>query len=151
MGVMYNENLHARELFDLWHKTFPNESDPPRTGHDWKRLGFQGDDPATDIRGMGMMSVRLMCFMAERYPQLHARLVARAEMDYDKVITGLLFPSLSFPLFFSHSAQVFMCMYECVRACMCTYMYLKACAYMYVCMYLGVRIFVLACMRVRAV
>ena len=29
--------------------------DPPRYGGHWEEIGFQGTDPATDLRGVGMI------------------------------------------------------------------------------------------------
>lgn len=55
---------------------------PPRPSKEWKRLGFQGEDPVTDIRGMGMLSIRLMIGMARSHPALHSSLVKRTGMDF---------------------------------------------------------------------
>lgn len=38
-----------------------------RYGAHWERIGFQGNDPATDLRGAGMLSLLQMCFLLEKY------------------------------------------------------------------------------------
>lgn len=34
----------------------------------WKELGFQSEDPRTDFRGGGLLSLQNMCYLAETYP-----------------------------------------------------------------------------------
>ncbi|RUS82242.1 hypothetical protein EGW08_009980, partial [Elysia chlorotica] len=42
---------------------------PCRVGHHWTEIGFQGDDPATDFRGMGLLGLDQLIFFADIYPQ----------------------------------------------------------------------------------
>ena len=35
----------------------------------WNELGFQGKDPATDLRGMGLLGLMQLVYYAERYPE----------------------------------------------------------------------------------
>lgn len=44
----------------------------------WKELGFQGDDPRTDIRGGGILAVQNMCYLAEVYPEETKRMLEEA-------------------------------------------------------------------------
>ena len=46
---------------------------PPFPGpisEDWKLLGFQGTNPQTDFRGVGLLSLKVLVYLGERYPQL---------------------------------------------------------------------------------
>ena len=53
-----SEPLHRRALTTLFRALVPrapDESDEvPRTGAHWDRIGFQGEDPASDLRGAGV-------------------------------------------------------------------------------------------------
>ncbi len=37
--------------------------DPPLTGGHWEDIGFQGNDPATDLRDTGMLSLLQACLL----------------------------------------------------------------------------------------
>jgi len=39
-----------------------------RYGKHWEEIGFQGSDPATDLRGTGMLSLLQMCYFVEDNP-----------------------------------------------------------------------------------
>jgi len=83
MGIDFDENLpsHRDELNEFWKISFPEEDVPQRPDSRWRRLGFQGDDPVTDLRGMGMLSVRLLTYFAKRYPRDYEQTRCRADMD----------------------------------------------------------------------
>ena len=45
----------------------------------WKRLGFQGCDPATDFRGSGLMALRQLILLFNSYPEIVERIFADTE------------------------------------------------------------------------
>ena len=49
---------HESSLMQLWNHLRPNSSLSGRISEDWKGIGFQGKDPATDFRGMGILGLR---------------------------------------------------------------------------------------------
>ena len=49
---------HERSLLQLWELLQPGVPLLKRKTKDWQSLGFQGDDPKTDFRGMGMLGLR---------------------------------------------------------------------------------------------
>lgn len=56
----------------------------PRYGHHWGDVGFQGDDPATDLRGVGMLGLLQLLYLphhnaaaAQKLYQLSIRQVRR--------------------------------------------------------------------------
>lgn len=53
---------------------------PGRRSEQWKELGFQGSDPLTDFRAMGLLAVHCLVYMGENHPAETARLV-RAQAD----------------------------------------------------------------------
>jgi hypothetical protein len=48
---------HESLLMKLWHQAFPDEELTARKSEQWVKLGFQGQDPATDFRSMGMLGL----------------------------------------------------------------------------------------------
>lgn len=66
-------NSHEEVLRSLW-AALKDEPLTSRKSRQWTEIGFQGDDPATDFRGMGLLGLNQLLFFAERFPE-SARLV----------------------------------------------------------------------------
>jgi hypothetical protein len=64
---------HEKVLKSLW-SALKDEPLANRKSKQWTEIGFQGDDPATDFRGMGLLGLKQLVFFAERFPD-SARLV----------------------------------------------------------------------------
>jgi len=58
-----NEN-HEAELAKLWSDLKPHQKLSGRISADWGEIGFQGEDPKTDFRGMGLLGLRNVSFYA---------------------------------------------------------------------------------------
>lgn len=56
---------HEKELLHLWKLLKPDEVLLARRTDQWQEIGFQGDDPATDFRGMGMLGLDQLVFFAQ--------------------------------------------------------------------------------------
>ncbi|CBZ52539.1 At2g44770/F16B22.26, related [Neospora caninum Liverpool] len=66
-------DVRNQEKFSrLWGLLMPNHRLPGRICKEWKELGFQGEDPATDFRGCGELGLDSLVFLASRFP-CHAR------------------------------------------------------------------------------
>ncbi|XP_074085363.1 ELMO domain-containing protein 2 isoform X2 [Macrotis lagotis] len=61
-----SDNQHHEELLlKLWNLLMPNEKLKARITKQWIDIGFQGDDPKTDFRGMGLLGlINLVYFYA---------------------------------------------------------------------------------------
>ena len=57
--------LHEHLLGQLWAKSYPDVRLDARVGEQWKDLGFQGTDPATDFRGGGLLSLVLLLYISD--------------------------------------------------------------------------------------
>lgn len=77
--AMRDELLHVRILNSVYMRLTGNRLAPMRLGSHWDVIGFQGSDPATDLRGVGMLGLVVLLFLAERYPLLGARLMRLAQ------------------------------------------------------------------------
>ncbi|CAJ0958587.1 unnamed protein product [Ranitomeya imitator] len=48
---------HEQQLLELWDLLMPHEKLKSRITKQWGDIGFQGDDPKTDFRGMGFLGL----------------------------------------------------------------------------------------------
>ncbi|XP_060533119.1 ELMO domain-containing protein 2 [Cylas formicarius] len=58
---------HERMLYALWDSLMPGEKLEGRVTKQWQDIGFQGDDPKTDFRGMGLLGLQNLLFFATEY------------------------------------------------------------------------------------
>ncbi|KAF9082017.1 hypothetical protein BGX23_000193 [Mortierella sp. AD031] len=59
---------HERKLLLLWDLLRPQDKLDGRYTKQWTEIGFQGKDPATDFRGMGMLGLDDLVYYAKYYP-----------------------------------------------------------------------------------
>ncbi|KAG0368435.1 hypothetical protein BGX24_002833 [Mortierella sp. AD032] len=59
---------HERKLLLLWDLLRPQDKLDGRYTKQWGEIGFQGKDPATDFRGMGMLGLDDLVYYAKYYP-----------------------------------------------------------------------------------
>ena len=60
---------HEAMLMRLWALLRPNVLLTARKSLDWQEIGFQGRDPATDFRSMGVLGLSNMLELCEQYPR----------------------------------------------------------------------------------
>ena len=81
---------HERLLRRLWECGFPGVPLAERVSDHWLHLGFQGPDPATDFRGMGILGLANLVYFGEHYPDVFRRLVAaQGKRDYPLACAGI--------------------------------------------------------------
>ncbi|CAG8821050.1 76_t:CDS:2, partial [Dentiscutata erythropus] len=61
--------LHEKKLLKLWELLMPDEVLQNRYGEQWTKIGFQGKDPSTDFRGMGMLALDDLVYYAKNHPK----------------------------------------------------------------------------------
>lgn len=88
---------HESWLMELWSLYLPrgpaHPNPPARVTPDWGLLGFQGSDPATDFRGMGVLGLRNLMEFARAAP-IHAGIIMRRAQEqglkwFGFAITGI--------------------------------------------------------------
>ncbi|EPZ37025.1 Engulfment/cell motility, ELMO domain-containing protein [Rozella allomycis CSF55] len=72
---------HEEMLKLLWDIHFSEEYQ--RIGSHWKSLGFQGKDPATDFRGMGLLGLSQLIFFGNEYPDESNEILQKSQGMYD--------------------------------------------------------------------
>ena len=85
---------HVEQLRELWRLTFPSRALPALKCPEWKEMGWQGSDPATDFRSGGLMSLQNLVWFAERQPRVYRRLLSksdgeRSEWEYPFAAAGV--------------------------------------------------------------
>lgn len=74
---------HKDTLKALWRFAFGDAEYPPSSvSHEWKKLGFQSDDPQRDFRATGIFGLKNILFFAEKYPRSFRRF---ANLDDDRM------------------------------------------------------------------
>eukprot|EP01029_Cantina_marsupialis_P010023 TRINITY_DN229904_c0_g1_i1.p1 TRINITY_DN229904_c0_g1~~TRINITY_DN229904_c0_g1_i1.p1 ORF type:complete len:334 (-),score=42.96 TRINITY_DN229904_c0_g1_i1:176-1123(-) len=81
---------HQTLLLELW-RGFFDENIPNVVGEHWKLLGFQGKDPATDFRGMGILGLRHLVYFVNQNKEraLHELERSRFPHGLPLCITGI--------------------------------------------------------------
>ena len=91
----YNEAnvTHEKLLMRLWDLLRPAQPLSARRSSDWEQLGFQGDNPATDFRGMGTLGLYNLVAFADTCGLDANRLLADCNRNglrwYSFAITGI--------------------------------------------------------------
>ncbi|KAF9111417.1 hypothetical protein BGX27_004962 [Mortierella sp. AM989] len=83
---------HERKLMHLWELLCPQKKLDGRYTKQWTEIGFQGKDPATDFRGMGMLGLDDLVYYAKYYPvsSKHALECSQDEYSwYSYAIVGI--------------------------------------------------------------
>lgn len=79
-------DLHRGVLMSVWKLLTGRREDCLRLGSHWGEIGFQGIDPATDLRGMGMFGLLQLLYFSSVFNEEAKLVLARAQQ-----------PSNSFP------------------------------------------------------
>ncbi|CAM0138611.1 unnamed protein product [Umbelopsis sp. WA50703] len=64
-----HNKAHENKLMELWNSLMPDTPLEGRVTRQWGQIGFQGSDPATDFRGMGMQGLDDLVYYAQVHPQ----------------------------------------------------------------------------------
>lgn len=93
---------HETKLLKLWNKLKPGEPLSSRVSKQWQDIGFQGDDPKTDFRGMGLLGLDNLIFFVEEYPGPANHVLSHSlhpKYGYDFAIVGINLTSMAYHLF----------------------------------------------------
>lgn len=61
--------IHEQKLLKLWNSLMPDTELESRMTRQWGEIGFQGNDPATDFRGMGLQGLDDLVYYASTHPE----------------------------------------------------------------------------------
>ena len=75
-------------LLTLYKNAFPTLPTPPLTGKEWKTLGFQSENPLTDLRSSGKLSLENILYFSEHHQPLYAKMVQETT-DYPFIASAI--------------------------------------------------------------
>lgn len=92
---------HERRLRELWDLMMPKEALQGRISTQWTKIGFQGKDPATDFRGMGILGLDNLYYLAKHYPATTERILESSNhlsSGFSMAIVGINLTQISLNL-----------------------------------------------------
>ncbi|OZC08334.1 ELMO/CED-12 family protein [Onchocerca flexuosa] len=100
---------HEKRLLKLWELLMPTEDLEDRITDQWQKIGFQGRDPSTDFRGMGILSLEQLIFLAQ-YDVAHAQSILSLSnhplYGFPMAITGINLTALVRRLLYSDALKM---------------------------------------------
>lgn len=67
------DDIFTRALQTLYIKLTRTQRQVPLSGSHWEDIGFQGNDPSTDLRGCGVLSLLQMLYLVDNHAELALR------------------------------------------------------------------------------
>ncbi|KAL6110828.1 elmod2 [Pungitius sinensis] len=92
---------HEAMLLKLWDLLMPAVKLESRITKQWGDIGFQGDDPKTDFRGMGMLGLINLVFFSENYTEEARQVLSHAnhpKLGYSYAIVGINLTEMAYSL-----------------------------------------------------
>nr|SVE75925.1 EOG090X0AMT [Daphnia hispanica] len=99
---------HEKKLLELWNLLMPMTELESRVSNSWKDIGFQGDDPKTDFRGMGILGLENLHFFAKNYPDVALQVLSHSnhpKHGYSFAIVGINLTHLAYNLWKDGTAK----------------------------------------------
>uniref|UniRef100_A0A1B6DXP2 ELMO domain-containing protein n=1 Tax=Clastoptera arizonana TaxID=38151 RepID=A0A1B6DXP2_9HEMI len=99
---------HEEKLLKLWNLLMPKIKLSGRVSKQWRDIGFQGDDPKTDFRGMGILGLDNLIYFAEEYPEAVNHVLSHSmhpKYGYAFAIVGINLTSMAYHLFKDGTAK----------------------------------------------
>ncbi|XP_045203580.2 ELMO domain-containing protein 2-like [Mercenaria mercenaria] len=73
---------HEDKLMKLWNILTDGEKLTSRTCSQWSQIGFQGEDPQTDFRGMGQLGLDQLLYFSTKYTAEARSLLSKSHNQY---------------------------------------------------------------------
>ncbi|XP_051560807.1 ELMO domain-containing protein 2-like isoform X2 [Myxocyprinus asiaticus] len=92
---------HENMLLKLWDLLMPSVKLESRITKQWGNIGFQGDDPKTDFRGMGMLGLTNLVFFSEKFTDEARQVLSHANhptLGYSYAIVGINLTEMAYSL-----------------------------------------------------
>ncbi|XP_069487299.1 ELMO domain-containing protein 2 isoform X3 [Ambystoma mexicanum] len=92
---------HEEQLMELWDLLKPKEKLKSRITKQWGDIGFQGDDPKTDFRGMGMLGLANLLYFSHHYTEEAFQVLSHSyhpKIGYSYAIVGINLTEMAYSL-----------------------------------------------------
>ncbi|KAG5679553.1 hypothetical protein PVAND_009113 [Polypedilum vanderplanki] len=104
-----SENFeHEQKLLLLWNNLMPNIPLENRITKQWQQIGFQGDDPSTDFRGMGILALDNLLFFSSEYSGTARHILSHSQhpkYGYTLAVVGINITHMAWRLLKSGQAK----------------------------------------------
>lgn len=80
---------HESLLEQLWQALKPGIHRSGRITKEWQQIGFQGNDPQTDFRSMGMLALQSLLYFSTIHPASAREAVEQKDFAYPFAIGGI--------------------------------------------------------------
>ncbi|KAB0406123.1 hypothetical protein E2I00_000038, partial [Balaenoptera physalus] len=104
-----SDNLqHEKLLLKLWNLLMPTKKLKARISKQWADIGFQGDDPKTDFRGMGVLGLINLVYFSEHYTSEAHQILSRSnhpKLGYSYAIVGINLTEMAYSLLKSEALK----------------------------------------------
>lgn len=95
----------------MWQHLKPEEKLESRKSKQWVDIGFQGDDPSTDFRGMGIQGLEDLLYFVEKYPDQSQSALQHASHPvnwYPYAIVGINITKFAYQILESKKLQLYL-------------------------------------------
>ncbi|XP_075716531.1 ELMO domain-containing protein 2 [Rhinoderma darwinii] len=92
---------HEQQLLELWDLLMPHEKLTSRITKQWGDIGFQGDDPKTDFRGMGFLGLANLLYFSRNYTEKSRLILSHSnhpKIGYSYAIVGINLTEMAYSL-----------------------------------------------------
>lgn len=92
---------HEHQLLELWDLLMPHEKLKSRITKQWGDIGFQGDDPKTDFRGMGFLGLANLLYFSKNYTEESRLILSHSnhpKIGYSYAIVGINLTEMAYSL-----------------------------------------------------
>ncbi|KAF5294614.1 hypothetical protein FQR65_LT10720 [Abscondita terminalis] len=101
---------HEQKLLELWQHLNPNNPLNSRVSKQWQEIGFQGDDPKTDFRGMGLLGLENLLYFSREYKGPASHVLSHSHhpnYGYEFAIVGINITSMACSLLREGNAKTY--------------------------------------------
>ncbi|PRD23670.1 UNVERIFIED_CONTAM: ELMO domain-containing protein 1 [Trichonephila clavipes] len=102
-----DEYCHPMDM--LWALLNPDKPLQSRISKQWTEIGFQGDDPKTDFRGMGILGLENLLYFATEHCEAARHVLLHSNhpnYGYSFAIVGINLTSMAYDMLKNQSLQV---------------------------------------------
>ena len=111
-GTQFDESLHIEKLKELWSALIDVDVKPfVRKSKQWGEIGFQGDDPKTDFRGMGMLGLENLLYFGREFNKAAKHILSHShhpKYGYSMAIVSINLTHMALKLLNDGSAKTHM-------------------------------------------
>jgi len=109
----YNEDKleHEVQLLELWRLLQPDRDLEKRVTKQWQDIGFQGEDPKTDFRGMGMLGLHNLIYFAREHSSAARHILSHShhpKYGFSFAIVGINLTHMAYKLLIDESLRTHM-------------------------------------------